>query len=76
MIDYTATYQQHFSKNYLYVYFDCGALLPDKQLEMRSFFQSFLRSKDCIGTLNVYKSNFNGLLLMHQDVYLQLRGAA
>ena len=35
LIDYTNTYYEHFSKSYVYVYFDFGALMPQRLTELR-----------------------------------------
>ena len=73
LIEYTDTYNQHFAYNYIYVYFDFGSIFQEKQLELKHFLHELFRFKDCIGSLNIYKSNFNGLLLMHKNILADVR---
>ena len=36
LIAYTDTYYEHFNKSYVYVYFDFGALMPQRLTELRA----------------------------------------
>lgn len=77
LLDYISMYGEHFHQNYVYAYFDFSEGPDDVKAAAEAFITQYLKNKDCLGSLNKFKSReqlrLDGLLLLERRLFDEFR---
>jgi hypothetical protein len=73
VIDYSEKHNEHYAKNYVYVWYEFGRVDEDKQRLVQQYMLDEMKGKDCFGSINYYKGFFDGLLMMTHAQFDKMR---